>query len=98
MPISLTLTYEDEWVARLAPMINHLAQDMQRHPVVLEALAAHGKESVDELTTKQKAKLVIHFYLMVQLNLYEGDEAERASRQAVTNDIETNFPVEVEDD
>ena len=98
MAISLTLDFDDTWAGRLAPMVVSRVDRAQRNPVIVALIdALPGVDSVDDLTTKQKAKLWILFQLLCQLSIYEGEQAGTAAQQVVIDDIADNFPLEVGD-
>ena len=97
MAISLTLDFDDTWAGRLAPMIVEFADEIGEHPIVVALLAALGIGSVDDLTTKQKAKLILLFYLLTRLQRFEGQVAAEDARNLVLEDIADNFPLEVGD-
>ena len=96
MPITISLTFDDTWAARLAPVVQAKVNDIRAHPIVVGLLAAQGVDSVDDLTVKQQAKLLILFDLLRYTQMHEGDEAERAARQAVVDDVADNFPLEID--
>ena len=96
MAISLTLNFDDTWAGRLAPMIVSKVDEAQYNPVIVALLdGLTGIDTVDDLTTKQKAKLWILFRLLGELSVYEGNEAAGVARQTVVEDVRDNFPLEV---
>jgi hypothetical protein len=98
MAVSITLNFDDTWAARLAPMTSARVEEARNNRIIVELIEAHPTiTSIDELTVKQKAKLWILFRLLGDLCQYEGEIAAVAGRQAVVDDIELNFPLEVGD-
>ena len=97
MAISITLDFDTAWADRLQPMIIEFADEMRENPLVLALLASLGIDSVDDLTTKQKAKLILLFYLLTRLQNFEGQVAASDARDLVIEDIADNFPLEVGD-
>lgn len=95
MAITLQLAFDNDWAARLAPMVVMKIDEMRDHPLVVELLVATaGVESVDDLTTKQKAKLLILVHLLRDLIVFEGQTAAEAANQTVVDDLQDNFPLE----
>ena len=98
MAVSITLNFDDEWAGRLAPMILSAVDQAQHHPIIIALIdALPGIDSVDDLTTRQKAKLWILFGLLGQLAKYERQIASQVAQDAVGDDIADNFPLEVGD-
>ena len=96
MAISITLNFDDTWAARLAPMVVFRVEEARKNPLVETLLAAApGVDSVDDLTTKQKAKLLILLGLLRDLAKFEGQNAAEAANTAVSEDIRDNFPLEI---
>lgn len=95
MPVTISLTFDDEWAARLAPVVRAVVKDRERHPLMQSLLTGAGFTSIDELTTVQQAKAELLFHLMTLTMHVEGDEAERTARTSVIEDVESNFPLEV---
>jgi hypothetical protein len=93
MAVSITLTFDDDWALRLRPVVFDRAQKFQRHPVIRALLQSAGVATVDELSTKQVAKLVILFDLLLHTMNYEGDAAERVARNAAVEDVKESFPL-----
>ena len=94
--VSITLNFDTEWAGRLAPMIIAAVDQAQHHPIIISLIdALNGIDSVDDLTTRQKAKLWILFGLLGQLSIYEEHEAARLAGEAIHDDIADNFPLEV---
>ena len=98
MAVSITLNFDDEWAARLAPMVIQSVDRAQHHPIIIALIdALPAIDSVDDLTPRQKAKLWILFGLLGQLAKYEGQIASQQAQESVGDDIADNFPVEVGD-
>ena len=95
MAVSITLTFDDAWAARLVPVIRKWAGEIERNPIVRALLDARGVTSVDDLNTVQQAKLVWLASTLWKAQLYEGDAAERVARDAIKSDLEQNFPLEI---
>ena len=88
--VGLKLNLQD-----LAPMFEQRAQGMARHPDVLKIFAARGIESVDDLTTRQQAKLVLHMTVKAWQEQYVRREAELAGEAAAKLAAEA-FEIEVD--
>lgn len=97
MAVTITLDFDDTWAGRLQPMIVEFADEIRDDPIVVALLLALGIGSVDDLTDKQKAKLILLFYLLTRLQNYEGQVAAEDARDIVIDDIADNFPLEVGD-
>ena len=92
MAVDFTLTFTDEQAQRLAPVVNWLAHEIERHPIVQQFLDG---TSVDDLTIRERATLVLKFYLLRKTKMYERELAERAAGAAAEADVEANLPLGV---
>ena len=95
MGVNLTLSFDDEWAARISAMVNHLVGERQKQPLIIALLEKRGIASVDDLTPKQKAKLWITYNLLKDLVLFEGPAAAEAANATVAEDLQANFPLEI---
>ena len=93
MAVDFTLTFTDTQAARLLPVVNWLAHEIERHPRVQSFLDGI---SVDDLTAQQQATLVLKFFLIQKCKMYEREQAERAAGAAAEADVEENFTLESE--
>ena len=93
MAVEFTLTFTDEQAQRLAPVVNWLAHEIERHPKVRQFLDG---SSVDDLTTREKATLVLKLHLFNKCKMYERELAERAAGAAAAADVEDNLPIGVD--
>jgi hypothetical protein len=91
MAVSLTLNFSDEMAQRLAPMVTKRAREMSRHPKVVAHL---GENTIDDLTPKQRAELVLRFWLYKDLMLYEREQAEITAGEAAVAAVENDFTME----
>lgn len=96
MPVSVTFTFDDAWVARIAPVVQARLEGIQDDPVVQSRLAGWGVGSVWDLTPKQKFKLVVLYDLLRGTASTEGNVAGSAARDSAITDVEENFPLEVD--
>jgi hypothetical protein len=96
MTISITFDFDDAWAARLAPMVNKWADDSKDNEIIVDLLATVGA-TIDQLTVKQKYKLMVLMQNLSDLAAYEGSAAAQAARQSIISDIINNFPLEVGD-
>jgi len=93
MAVEFTLTFTDEQAQRLAPVVNWLAHEIERHPKVRQFLDG---SSVDDLTVRERATLVLKFYLFRKAKMYERELAERAAGAAAEADVDANLPIGVD--
>ena len=93
MAVSFTLTFTDEQAARLAPVVNWLAHEAERHPRVQAFLDG---SSIDDLTAREKATLVLKLYLFNKCKMYERELAEREAGAAAEADVDANLPIGVD--
>lgn len=94
MSVSLTLTFSDTMAARLAPAVTKRAREMSAHPKILAYLDGR---TIDDLTPKQRAELVLRFWLYRDLMLYEREQAEIVAGQAAVAAVNTDFTLENEE-
>ena len=93
MAVEFTLTFTNEQAARLAPVVDWLAHEIERHPKVRQFLDG---SSVDDLTVRERATLVLKFYLFRKAKMYERELAERAAGAAAEADVDANLPIGVD--
>ena len=93
MAVTYTLTYTDAQAARLAPVVDWLAHEVERHPKIIEFLDG---SSIDDLTAREKATLVLKLYLFNKCKMYERELAERAAGAAAEADVDANLPLGVD--
>ena len=79
----------------LAPMFETEARGMARHPWVVRALEAHNFKSVDDLTPRQQAVLVLKFWSMTRQQQHKRREAEITHGEIAAQNIEAEFSIEV---
>lgn len=96
MSVSVTFTFDDTWVARIAPVVQTRLEGIQDDPVIQAHLAGWGVADVWELTPKQRFKLVVMYDLLRGTASTEGNEAGATARIAAITDVEENFPLEVD--
>ena len=94
--VDITLGFTTAEAQALAPMFEAEARGMGRHPWVRRVLAARGIESVDELTPRQQAKLVLKCWTKAKQQLFKRTEAERDYGEAAAQTVEDEFPIEVD--
>ena len=93
MAVSFTLTFTDAQAARLAPVVDWLAHEIERHPKIQAFL---NGSSIDDLTAREKATLVLKLYLFNKCKMYERELAERAAGAASDADVEENMDIGVD--
>jgi len=93
MAVSFQLTFTDAQAARLAPVVNWLAHEVERHPKIRAFLDG---SSIDDLTAREKATLVLKLYLFNKCKMYERELAERAAGAASDADVDANLPLGVD--
>ena len=96
MAQTLERTYPDEWVTRMVPAIIKRAEQVEGHRVIQEILEARGatpdedgKYSVEDLTTMQKAEIMVDLFFWKEVQRYEvelAQEQAHAAAQAAMND------------
>ena len=94
--VEITLGFTTAEALELAPMILQRAQDMAQNPIVIQLLAVRDIESVDELTVRQQAKLLLYVTLMDWLQQYKRREAEINHGETAAQLVAETFPVEVD--
>lgn len=93
MPVTVSMTFDDEWAARFEPMIENIAESWKEYPMVQNMLTTLGI-TFEELTVVQKFKIaVIVGYLLQNLIQYEGEIAAADARQTIVSDVSDNFPL-----
>ena len=93
MAITIQFTFDTPWAARLSDMVEnypHLHNDE-----VLAALLESAGKTWEELTAKQKWKVLVLRDTMNELIRHEGETAADTARQTIITDIEDNFPLEI---
>lgn len=95
MAISITFNFDTPWATRIAAMVN--AYDEWHHDELVTTLLEALDVTIDDLTAKQKWKLMTLVDTLNRLQNYEGSEAAEAARQVILDDINNNFPLEVGD-
>jgi len=91
--VSFTLTFTDAQAARLPPVVDWLAHEVERHPKIQAFLDG---SSVDDLTVRERATLVLKFYLIRKAKMYERELAEREAGAAAEADVDANLPLGVD--
>ena len=97
MSVTISLTFEDEWAQRLAPMIRDRVDDRRGHPLTVQILDHYGIASVDDLTVKQAARFELLFYLLTCLAQYEQRLARIEAEANVWTDLQETFPLDIPD-
>jgi len=99
MSVTISLTFDDEWAARLAPMVETSVQDAQQNKIIVSLIESlPGVDSVDDLSIINQGKLLILFDWLCRLQRFEGDTAAAVARSTVITDIAETFPLEVGND
>ena len=94
--VEITLGFTTAQAQALAPMFESEARGMARHPWVRRVLAARGIESVDELTPRQQAKLVLKCWTKAKQQQHKRREAEISYGETAAQVVEDEFPIEVD--
>ena len=94
--VEITLGFTTAQAQALTPMIIEEVEQMWRHPKVQALAASYGFTSVDEMTVRQQAKLVLYAMLMFKQQLFKRAEAERDYGEAAAQTVEDEFPIEVD--
>lgn len=94
MAVTLDIRVADAMAQRLSPMFAKRAREMSRHPKVVAFL--DGRE-IDDLTPKQRAELVLRFWMYRDLMLYEREQAEIVAGQAAAAAVDQDFTLENEE-
>jgi hypothetical protein len=92
----IELRFSEEEAGELVPIFEQMARDMSRQPRVIQLLKAHGKASVDDLTPRQQAKLVLHMKIKAWKQQHKRREAEINHGDAASLAIENKYEVEVD--
>jgi hypothetical protein len=91
--ITVQFSFDTAWATRIEDMVEnypHLHSDE-----VLQALLASVGKTWEELTAKQKWKVLVLRDTMNDLINHEGNTAANVARQTIIDDIETSFPLEI---
>lgn len=93
MAITVQFTFDDTWALRIQDMVEnypHLHNDE-----IIEALLEASSKAWEDLTAKQKWKVLVLRDTMRELIRHEGNAAAEAARVTIIDDIEDNFPLEI---
>lgn len=93
MGITVQFTFDDTWAARIADMV--AAFPRAERDEIITALLESLSLTWDDLSPKQKWKVLVLRYTMEELMRHEGSEAAQAASQTVLDDILDNFPLEI---
>ena len=74
--VEITLGFTTAEAQELIPMVRAEAESVAGHPKVKALMAARGFDSVDEMTLRQQAKLVLYAWLMFKQQQHKRREAE----------------------
>jgi hypothetical protein len=94
--VDITLGFTTAQAQALVPMIKSEVEQMWRHPKVQALAASYGFTSVDEMTLRQQAKLVLYAMLMFKQQQHKRREAEISYGETAAQVVEDEFPIEVD--
>jgi len=94
--VEITLGFSTEEATDLVPMIRSEAVRVFGHPMVAALMAARNFESVDDMTVRQQAKLVLYCWLMFKQQNHKRREAEINHGDAAAQTVADEFPIEVD--
>lgn len=99
--ITISLSFTDEQAQRLAPAVEFQARQLLRNPDVQARLGVlvnseGGPVTIDDLTHRQRAKLVLYSHLMFLRQQYDRNEARRVHGDAAAEAARDDSPIEVE--
>ena len=94
--VDITLGFTTAQAQDLIPMIKAEAEGLSRHPKIIPLMAAHGFESVDDMTVKQQAKMCLYAWLMFKQQQHKRREAEITHGETAARVVEDEFPIEVD--
>lgn len=94
--VEILLGFTTAQAQALAPMVEAEAAQMWRHPKVQALAASYGFTSVDEMTLRQKAKMILYVWLMWKQQQYKRREAEINHGETAAQLVEEEFPIEVD--
>jgi len=83
--VEITLGFTTAQAQALVPMIKAEAD-----------MAAHGFESVDDMTVQQQAKMCLYAWLMFKQQQHKRREAELTYGETAAQTVEDEFPIEVD--
>ena len=101
MAQTLTRTYPDTWVTRIAPAVIEQIRTVEGHKVIQTILENRGETpdeagaySTDALTTMEKVELLVDLFFWTMVKNYEVDDAIETARV----DTEAALPDPVDGD
>jgi len=94
--VEITLGFTNDQAQALVPMIEAEVEGLWRHAKVQALAASHGFTSPDEMTVRQKAKLLLYIWLMWKQQLFKRTEAEINHGETAAQTVEDEFPIEVD--
>lgn len=99
--VSITLQFTDEQAQRLAPAVDHQARQLLQNPDVQAKLSqvvanGGGPISIDDLSMRKRAKLVLYSHLMFLRQQFDRNEARRVAGDAAAEAARDDSPIEVE--
>ena len=94
--VEITLGFTTEQAQELIPMIRAEAAGVAGHPKIIPLMAAWGFDSVDDMSVRQQAKLVLYAGLMFKLQQWKRREAEINHGETAAQLVEDEFPIEVD--
>lgn len=94
--VEITLRFTTAQAQELIPMIRAEAAGVAGHPKIIPLMAAQGFDSVDDMTVRQQAKLVLYAWLMFKQQQHKRREAEITYGETAAQTAEDEFPIEVD--
>ena len=94
--VDITLGFTTAQAQELIPMIKAEAEGLQHHPKIASLMSANGFSSVDDMTMRQQAKLVLYAWLMFKQQQHKRREAEIVQGETAAQQVENEFPIEVD--
>jgi hypothetical protein len=94
--VDITLGFTTDQATALTPVIHAEAQALWNHPKVRALAASYGFTSVDDMTTRQQAKLCLYSWLMFKHQQFVRREAEIIHGELAAQTVEDEFPIEVD--
>ena len=94
--VEITLGFTTDQAQELIPMIRAEAEGIAQHPKIIPLMAAQGFDSVDDMSVRQQAKLVLYARLMFKLQQWKRREAEITHGETAAQLVEDEFPIEVD--
>lgn len=93
MAITVQFSFDTPWAIRIQDMVEAYPR-IDRDEIIQALLLSVGK-TWEDLTAKQKWKVIVLRDTMERLMEHEGGIASREAAQVIIDDIEDNFPLEI---